>query len=100
MSCVNSSCCCCQGSDHPVTASGPAICTANCATVGTNDTINSLISHGSQTLNAIFLQRDKQQQLAVRAQTQISQSMIHAVALVFIAIAALAGFWYFGRSKG
>jgi hypothetical protein len=100
MSCVNSSCCCCQGSDHPVSASGPAVCAANDATVGTGDTINSLISHGSADLNAIFLGKQKQQQLAVKAQTQISTSMIHAVALVAIAVIAIAGFFWFGMKKG
>ncbi len=99
MSCVNSSCCCCQGSGEPVSASGPAVCAANDATVGTNDTINALIVNGSHTLSGIFSGKQKQQQLAVKAQTQIAQSRIHAVALVFIAIAAIVGFIWFGRMK-
>jgi len=99
MSCVNSSCCCSQGSGHPVSSSGPAICAANCATVGTGDTINALIVNGEKTLSAIFAQKEQQQQLAVKAQTQIATSQIHAVALVFIAIAAIIGFFLFGRMK-
>jgi len=97
MACVNSSCCCCQGSCQPVSASGPAICAANDATVGTNDTINALVVNGSHTLNAILAGKQRQQQLAVKAQTQIAQSQIHAVALVAIAVIAIIAFIAFGR---
>ncbi len=97
MSCVNSSCCCCQGSCQPVSASGAAVCAANDATVGTIDTINSLIVNGSNTLNAVLAGKQRQQQLAVKAQTQIAESKIHAVALVMIAIIAVVGFLVFGR---
>jgi hypothetical protein len=99
MSCVNSSCCDCQGSCQPVSSSQPAICAANCATVGTGDTINSLITNGSQTLTAVLAGKQKQQQLAVKAQTQIAQSQIHAVALVAIAVIAILGFLFFGRMR-
>ena len=97
MSCQNSSCCCEHGNCQPVTTSGAAVCAANDATVGTCDTINSLITNGSQTLTAVLKQKGQQQQLAVKAQTQIAQSSIHAVALVAISIAAIVGFIYFGR---
>lgn len=92
MSCVNSSCCCCHGSCQPVSSSGAAVCAANCATVGTNDTINSLITNGTGVLTAVVKAKQSQGQLAVKAQTQIAQSSIHAVVLVIIAIVAVVGF--------
>jgi len=99
MSCQNSSCCCDHGSCEPVSASGAAVCAASDATVGTCDTINSLIVNGSHTLTAALNAKQKQEALAVRAQTQIAQSSIHAVTLVVIAIVAILGFLYFGRRK-
>lgn len=99
MSCVDSSCCDCQGSCQPVSSSGAAICAAHSATVGTCDTINALISNGTSALTAIVKGEQQQKQLAVKAQTQIAQSSIQAVTLVVIAIAAIVGFLYFGSRK-
>lgn len=97
MSCVNSSCCCCHGSCQPVSASQKAVCAANCATVGTNDTINALITNGSHVLTAVAGDVTSAKKTAVNAQTQIATSSIYAGALVIIGILAIVGFLYFGK---
>ena len=97
MSCVNSSCCCCHGCAQPVSSSQPAVDAASCTTVGTNDTINALIAQGGKTINAIFQQKAAQQQLAVKAQTQIATSQVNAFALVAIAVIVIVGFLSFSR---
>lgn len=95
MSCVNSSCCDCNGCCQPISSSQSAIDAAHCGTTGTNDTINGLIAQGGGIINTIFRQKGKQQQLAVRAQTQIATSQVHAIALVVVAVIALVGFFAF-----
>lgn len=97
MSCVNSSCCCEQGSCQPVSASGKAVCAANDATVGTNDTINGLIVNGSHLLTAVACDVTQTKKTAVNAQTQIAKSSIYAGALVIIGILAIVGFLWAGR---
>jgi hypothetical protein len=97
MSCVNSSCCCCHGSCHPVSTSQKAICAAHCATVGTNDTINALIVNGSHVLTAIGCDVTQAKKTAVNAQTQIAQSTIYAGALLVLGILAVVAFLWAGR---
>jgi hypothetical protein len=100
MSCAwLSACCCCHGSNQPVNTSQKAICSANDATVGTCDTINSLIVNGSRVLTAGLNDLTQTKATAVKAQTQLAQSSIYAGALVVIAILAVAGFLLFGRKR-
>ena len=96
MSCVNSTCCDCNGCEQPISSSGPAVDVANCATVGTCDTINALVTKGG---NAIFATKQKQQQLAVRAQTQIAVSQIHAITVVAIAVIVIVLFSWIGKAR-
>jgi hypothetical protein len=100
MSCVNSSCCCCHGPCQPVSSSGPAVDAAGNATTGTNDTINSLIVNGSNTLTAAVKGIVATKQQAVKAQSQIATSSIWAGALVLIGIVAVIGFVIWGRKGG
>jgi hypothetical protein len=89
---------CCHG--QPVVTSGPAVCAAECATVGTPDTINALISGGFGALNA-FLGRKCQQaslaKTAVRAQAQVATAK--SAMWMWIGIAALAIVAFIGFSK-
>lgn len=99
MSCQNSSCCCDHGSCQPVSASGKAVCAASDATVGTCDTINSLIVNGSKALTALDNNMTQLKKTAVNAQTQIATSSIYAGALVILGILAIVGFLFFGSRK-
>ncbi len=100
MSCVNSSCCGEQGSDQPVSSSQAAVDAAQCATTGTNDTVNALIVHGSDTLAAVAGQVAATKQQAIRAQTQFAQTSVWASTLVIVAIIAGIAFVYFARARG
>ncbi len=99
MSCQNSSCCATHAADQPVSASGGAVDAANDATVGTNDTINSLIVHGSQVLTAVAGDVTQTKKTAIDAQTQIAESSIYAGTIVIIGILAIIGFLYYASVR-
>lgn len=91
---------CCQlncFSGQPVVTSGQAVCAAECATVGTPDTINSIVSAGFGSLNAFFNRKAQTclAKTAVKAQAQVAtakSSMWAWVAIAAIAIFAFVGF--------
>lgn len=99
MSCVNSSCCCCQGCAEPVSASGSAIDAATCATTGTNDTANALIAQAGSVIGTVVKQVGQSQRLGVKAQTQIATTATHSVTLIILGIAAIIAFVYFGGKR-
>lgn len=100
MSCVNSSCCCCHGCKQPVASSGSAVDAATCATTGTNDTANALITQGGSIIGTVVKEVGASQQLAVKAQTQVATTSIQATTLVIIVIAAIIAFYLAAKNRG
>ena len=95
---------CCQlncSAGQPVTSSGLAICSAECATVGTPDTINGIVSSGFGALTAILNRRQQTQvaKTAVKAQAQVATAQSSMWTWALIALVAVIAFVGFARMK-
>lgn len=90
---------CCAG--QPVTSSGLAICAAECATVGTPDTINGLVSSGFGALTAILTRKQQASvaKTAVKAQAQVATAQSSMWTWIGIAVVAVIAFIVFAKAK-
>lgn len=84
---------------QPVTTSGPAVCAAECATIGTPDTISALVSSGLCALTAAVASCKPKApaKTAVKAQAQAGSTTNSTITWVLIGLAALAAFFLLGK---
>jgi hypothetical protein len=89
-------CCCCTGL-QPISTSGRAVCAAECATIGTNCTINGLISAGSCAIAAVMATKQNTQVSAVKSQTLVAQSKLNSSTMLIIVVIAVILFVVMGK---
>lgn len=100
MSCV-CGCYCCDlvAWSQPVSSSGPAICAAQDATVGSTCTLNSLVGAGLRGLCAVLGSKTKVAVTSVKAQAQVATSASRAVIWIVVGVIALLAVIFYSQTK-